>query len=512
MYILLLFPALAALVFIRFLYNVFRHDLYWIPGPFFVRFSNIWRFIEMYRARYADNAVALHHKYGKIVRTGPNHVSVADPDMIDQIYGHRQDYPKSDMVVPWQKVVNGKIMTGIVDTRDRKRHSELKRPVASIYSMSSIANAEDFISDTIAYFVKRLDESFISGLSGERKVPMAAWVQYFAFDAIGELTISRRFGFLETGADPEDQLGQIDRELEYRAVIGTMPWTHYLIKGNWFYRRFIEPTTGFILKASNLIKDRAVNGSTHPERRDMMARFIEAQKAHPDIVDDNVLRAYITTNLVAGSDTTAVVMRAAIYYAIRNPHVMKRVQQELDDNNVTYPLQYKTSIALPYVDAFINEVLRYHPVASIPLERVVPPEGMPTPFGHRLPGGVVVSMTPWVTNFDTEIFGVDAEKFNPERWLQGEKESHEASKHRLSVMRANEFSFSKGPRKCLGIHVAQQELWKCIPTLLGLFDITLAEPQKEWKVKKQFVSKQSEMDVILQWRPGKSLKDVSHLP
>ena len=39
----------------------------------------------------------------------------------------------------------------------------------------------------------------------------------------------------------------------------------------------------------------------------------------------------------------------------------------------------------------------------------------------------------------------------------------------------------------------------------------LAEPDKEWTVKKMFVAKQSDMDVTLQWRQGKSLADVSHL-
>ena len=44
-----------------------------------------------------------------------------------------------------------------------------------------------------------------------------------AYDAIGELTISRRFGFLEDGSDPADRLGDIDREFEYRGVVCSTP-------------------------------------------------------------------------------------------------------------------------------------------------------------------------------------------------------------------------------------------------------------------------------------------------
>jgi cytochrome P450 len=253
---------------------------------------------------------------------------------------------------------------------------------------------------------------------------------------------------------------------------GTMPWSHNFLKGSLIYTKFISPTNAFMIRAASMLKDRSIRGSPHPERRDMLARFTEAQKAHPDVVDDNVLRTYVVTNLLAGSDTTAIVLRSAVYFAIKNPHAYQRLQQELDDNNITYPIPYKVAAALPYVDAFITEVLRIHPVIGLPQERIVPPEGMDTPFGHRLPGGSIIFATPWVTHFNEEVFGPDAESFNPDRWLRKEKESDEAYKERLANMRYNDFSFSKGPRKCLGIHVAQQELWKTIPTLLGLFDVS----------------------------------------
>lgn len=44
-----------------------------------------------------------------------------------------------------------------------------------------------------------------------------------AFDVIGEITISKRFGFLDAGADPDNVLGEIERELSYRAVVGFCP-------------------------------------------------------------------------------------------------------------------------------------------------------------------------------------------------------------------------------------------------------------------------------------------------
>jgi hypothetical protein len=90
----LVIPAIFLISLSRILYNVFRPDLAWVPGPFYVRFTHLWRFIQMYRAKLPDDTVELHRKYGKIVRLGPDMVSVADPDMVDKIYGHRQDFDK----------------------------------------------------------------------------------------------------------------------------------------------------------------------------------------------------------------------------------------------------------------------------------------------------------------------------------------------------------------------------------------------------------------------------------
>lgn len=57
-----------------------------IPGPFIARFT---RLFMLFRAAegHADKLYPeLHHKYGSIVRVGPNKVDISDPDMIPVIY------------------------------------------------------------------------------------------------------------------------------------------------------------------------------------------------------------------------------------------------------------------------------------------------------------------------------------------------------------------------------------------------------------------------------------------
>jgi benzoate 4-monooxygenase len=66
-----------------------------IPAPFPAQFSNLWL---MWQCRHGRRYLAVddaHKKYGKVVRIQPNHVSIADPDAIQLIYGHGNGFLKA---------------------------------------------------------------------------------------------------------------------------------------------------------------------------------------------------------------------------------------------------------------------------------------------------------------------------------------------------------------------------------------------------------------------------------
>lgn len=253
-----------------------------------------------------------------------------------------------------------------------------------------------------------------------------------------------------------------------------MPWIHHFLRGNSLYRWLYTKPTKFAATAARLINDRRAHGSPDPNRQDMMSQFLEAKKTHPETVNDAIVHLYVMSNILAGSDMTAIVMRTCIYHALKNHNILARLRNEFEAAGLTYPPPYKATLALPYLNAFMREAMRIHPATSFTLERVVPAGGMTSPNGHTLPAGTIVSASPWSIHFNKEVYGDDVDTFNPDRWLQGADESSEAYKQRLTTMKSSDMSFSKGPRVCLGMHIAEQELWKAIPTLLGLFDVSLS--------------------------------------
>lgn len=65
-----------------------------VPGPWLAKFSTLHRILIVRRGQGPGEYRKLHSAYGRIVRTGPNHVSVSDPDMIPVIYGIGKKFNK----------------------------------------------------------------------------------------------------------------------------------------------------------------------------------------------------------------------------------------------------------------------------------------------------------------------------------------------------------------------------------------------------------------------------------
>ena len=65
-----------------------------IPGPFLAAISNLPRVSWITSNRAHDIHIDLHKKYGKLVRFGPNMVSVGDPAEVSNLYGFTGKFPK----------------------------------------------------------------------------------------------------------------------------------------------------------------------------------------------------------------------------------------------------------------------------------------------------------------------------------------------------------------------------------------------------------------------------------
>jgi hypothetical protein len=65
-----------------------------IPGPFIAPFTNFWRASIQYSGDFPDRLVALHNKYGPLVRVGPKTISVNGPGSLSTVYSSHGEFQK----------------------------------------------------------------------------------------------------------------------------------------------------------------------------------------------------------------------------------------------------------------------------------------------------------------------------------------------------------------------------------------------------------------------------------
>lgn len=90
---LILLPIYLALYYIPPYFFQYRY-LARVPGPFAAKFSNIWLALQARKGQKYASVDAAHRKYGKIVRVGYNHVSLADERALITVYGHGNGFLK----------------------------------------------------------------------------------------------------------------------------------------------------------------------------------------------------------------------------------------------------------------------------------------------------------------------------------------------------------------------------------------------------------------------------------
>jgi len=120
------------------------------------------------------------------------------------------------------------------------------------------------------------------------------------------------------------------------------------------------------------------------------------------------------------SDTTKWLLSYFTYEVFRRPELLKRLQSEVDEVmcDADTCLDYDCALRLPVLKATLRELVRYYSAVPGPLPRYVPAgEGFIVDGKYVLPAGTEVALQSHTVHRNRDIFGDDADVFNPDRWL-----------------------------------------------------------------------------------------------
>lgn len=184
--------------------------------------------------------------------------------------------------------------------------------------------------------------------------------------------MSKSFGYLEGGVAPPT-FAILHRMLHSTAWAGQIPWVFWL-------NDFVTPYIGNQLAVNNrhgAVRQLAlqeVNARTKgtsqdkDKPQDILATLLAVHDEKPSDFSYDDIVSMATSNVGAGSDTTAISLRAVFRYLLKLPHtlnaLMAEMRQAQQDGKLSDPVQTQEAAELPYLQACLQEALRLHPAVS----------------------------------------------------------------------------------------------------------------------------------------------------
>ncbi|KAI0456052.1 cytochrome P450 [Xylaria acuta] len=476
-------PVLVTLLLVAFVVNdlVQYARLRQFKGPSGTGFSKLWLLRTMRGGNMHKVFQDVNNKYGKMARIGPKTLLVADVEWIRKINAPRSAYQRSDWYKGGRFVPNEDTLLSMTDD---DQHRALRAKMAPGFNINKEnERVESSIDSQVTIMLDLIKNKYISSLNTGEYKPMdwGYMASYFGIDSITDIAFSESLGDLKEDKDKHDFLHNMEGNLPMMSFFSA--YTEFLtILQSRIVVKLLAPSPddpspfgqvmGFARKCA-----RERFGPDKIEKRDMLGAFLRHGMDVGEAERGGLLQ------LVAGSDTVATALRAAVLWIATNPLVVNRLRAELSaagvdqDRPTTNVLSGAKAREIPYLVAVVREALRLHPPVVGGLEKVLVREHEDVlPDGRRVPAGTRVNVSTWAILRDPDIFGADAEAFRPERWLDDTL----SEERRRAMNRAHELVFSAGRFICMGREIAMTQCLKVISELFYRFDITVINPEKPW--------------------------------
>ncbi|OQV06977.1 hypothetical protein CLAIMM_11473 [Cladophialophora immunda] len=473
-------------------YTQLFHPLSRIPGPFWGSVSRLWQVYHISSGRIEYVQRELHKRYGPVVRIAPDEVLCSDPEAIKTVYPSQSPPVKTNFYPPWGYPGISKYADLFSETNEQL-HSQRRRIVNNVFSLSTVLSLEEYINKCSELLIRRMGEY----ADNQSVMDIGEWVQWYAFDVIGELFFGRMFGFMEGACDHGNYIEALDSFLPFITTMTMTPKPYQGLFKLWAMfspssRKAMQTMPKIAEVAKTCVADRIqLEKEQGSVRSDLLQKFLTILQTKGGQVDFGMgeVELLSLTALFAGSDTTAIAMRACFYYLLKNPAAYAELQKELDEaaetGQISKPVKFSEASRLPLLCATIKEALRMHPAVGLQLPRVSPAGGLVV-AGRFIPAGYRVGMNAAVLGYDEATYGSDASEFRPNRWLESEK----GDQIQASKMDRNSLVFGAGTRTCIGKNISLAEIHKLVPLVLLNFHLEPVDPHKTWQTQNFWFNKQ----------------------
>ncbi|KAI0289886.1 cytochrome P450 [Multifurca ochricompacta] len=363
----------------------------------------------------------------------------------------------------------------------------------------------------------RVEETLLKSLrNGSTELDMLVWMSRVSSELIGQAGIGKSFDTLAEVSAPNEYmfaakqliplsfpLQDFMRLIPYIVKFGSPNFRGFLAKiaphPNIRKLReiiyFLHNTNSSIYREriQSLEQESKGDGADGP-RRDIISVLIQNNKGVDEanrLSDDEII-SQMGTLIFAGQHTTSVALSRILQVLSLDLKRQEKLRLELINARAEgQDLSYDDLMALPYLDAVCKETLRLYAPApqlhrvpskdtSVPLSRPVLGKDGSTIDRIHVRAGTMVVIGAAAVNRDPIIWGPDAEKWIPERWLEPLPETLNSAY--LPGVYSNMMTFMGGGRSCIGFKFAETEIKAVLYVLLSRMKFEPSNTPIEWNM------------------------------
>ena len=129
-------------------YRICFHRLSHLPGPKLAGLTYLYQSyydLYPYQGRWLFQQIALHEKYGPIVRVGPDEIHISDPKFYDTAFGTAKKKRDKSMTWYWFVGSGTNIDGSAFGTLSQEQHAIRRSAMNPFFSMKKVRELEDRI-------------------------------------------------------------------------------------------------------------------------------------------------------------------------------------------------------------------------------------------------------------------------------------------------------------------------------------------------------------------------------
>ncbi|KAI0721412.1 PAH-inducible cytochrome P450 monooxygenase PC-PAH 1 [Cerioporus squamosus] len=448
-------------------------------------------------------------EYGTVYKVmyplGEHALQISDPKALQYML-HKSGYHFQKSVV--SQTVSGEITgAGILVAREQD-HARQRKIMNPAFTAAQLRSFLPVFRASAQKLSQKWQDILQSDPDSGKRFNVLAWLTRCTLDIIGEVGFDVQFGAMDNKLAPvmeayKDMFADsiafpskftlIFRALWYYIPTPILKYVKYLPgKDHARLRKTLKLINEYSKKLIDE-KTEAVLAGGDEKKKDIMSILVRANAAEigKERLTDEEMIAQMATFLLAGHETTASTLSWLLWELSRHPEYQSKMREEIKAIRARVAARGDEDFSVNDLDsmtyclAAMKEVLRLHPIAYLTERQATRDDVLPLAYPITLATGETVNEIPipkgttcrisnWGYNRLTQIWGADANEFNPMRFIEQEKMGET-----YVGVTSNLMTFSAGLQACIGWRFSIIEMQALLVELIEKFEFNVAEGNPE---------------------------------